>query len=163
MNADFFLLAVHRYYYSSKPHTWFAFESTAQLPAAFSAAEPDGPGLRQVTWLENADIEVLGAAEEQCAGLWGYASVCASLCARTLGRASGRMPLLGTGLAFQNRCCSENLPFALHWWFGDAEGAAAPAPPTCAQLRARITPSPDSEATPQDCSDDTEASDVGLA
>jgi len=165
LNADFLLLTIHRFYFSAQ-RSWFAFESTAALPASYSPPPRKGGieegGIGVITWVDNSDIEALDVAQKNCSGLWGYGSVCTSQCARLVGRASGRMPLLGTGLAFQNRCCSEGHPFALHWWFG-GPSAQPPRPPTCAFLRARIRPTPQSEPTPADCVDESEASEVGDA
>lgn len=149
LNCDWFLLTIHRHYYSG-PHgngsgvalTWFAFESTHRHPAALGAA----------SWVHNEDVEVLYAAQDACEGLWGYGTVCTSRCARELGRKQGRLPLLGTGLAFQNRCSGVGLPFALDWWMGE-EAEQLPQPPSCAELRARIRPSAASEHATVACAD----------
>ena len=163
MNADFFLLSVHRYF--AAPGTWFAFESTPRVPA--SAALMDG-GLHN--WTDGRAIEAQFLVEEQCEGLksnqsrseWHTndsaveahcrhgAAICTSACARQWGRSVGKFPVTGTGLAYQNGCASVGVPFALRWWLGEGEAALAP---SCAELRARIRPSPDSEAAPEDCSD----------
>jgi hypothetical protein len=52
-------------------------------------------------------------------------------------------------LAFQNQC--RQFPFALFAWAGEPEHAT---PPSCAALRARIAPAPDSEPAEVDCLDE---------
>jgi hypothetical protein len=87
LNADFLLLTLHRFYYSgvNRRRTWFAFESTPEVPASYSpdgnaASGSDGaietvlpvkclikrslPAL-QIEWVENGAIEVLGVAEKE--------------------------------------------------------------------------------------------------
>ena len=156
MKIDFFMLSVHNYYVLN--HTdvhWFTFESTALVPAQ----------LMEYSWSKNVEIELgNGNIAGDCAwGKPGYVS-----CEDALhlgpedprvacGLKSGRLPILGTGLAFQNKCKVN--PFAIYGWAKNATTLPGISP-SCNDLRAQIRPTNSSDRTPIDCQDVFPASSV---
>ena len=155
INVDFYTKdVIHRGFFRNQPRLrgeggaflpqWAAFQSTAEVPAAL------GPNR---TWVKNGDVQ-LGSRHSTPEECWRWSGGCTWVDeARTsaCGFASGRLPIAGTGLAFQNLCVEAGRPFLLRVWTGEA---AAEAVPTCAQLRARIAPSADSDPSPEDCHDE---------
>ena len=106
------------------------------------------------TWVKNVDVK-LGHSHGPAECRQWLDAGCAWLDkARTspCGFASGRLPIVGTGLAFQNKC--RGRMFALRVWTGEA---AAEVVPTCAELRRLIAPSADSDPAPADCVDEAPA------
>lgn len=152
MKIDFFMLSVHNYYVLNKTvPQWFTFESTALAPAKFLS----------YSWSKNAEIEIGNSnAGPECA--WGktlYVSCEDALMLshddprRICGVESGRLPVMGTGLAYQNKCKIN--PFAIFGWETLARNRTANSltVPSCEALRARLRPSETSDPTPVDCND----------
>jgi hypothetical protein len=146
MKIDFFLLSVHHYYFTKRSATWFTFESTLDVPARYASR----------SWSKNNEIELGNAAAGECAfGKPSYVS-CEHGVSLTpsdsnfkCSNISLRLPLLGTGLAFQNKCKVN--PFAIHAWTGDS---AELIPPSCKVIRGKIRPTVSSEITPNSCLDE---------
>ena len=186
------MIEMHHYFFSpessqSLSPSWFTFESTKAVPAAF--------GRSGVRWTKNGAMQLGHANAGRCAAGQPDFLACEAPLPRgaPCGPSSGRLPLMvrvlrccaaalrlfaaqhaaecsnvrclqavarslsdcrgfalqGNGLAFQNQC--RNSPFALYAWAGEQERVT---PPTCAALRARIAPTPDSDPTPADCLDE---------
>jgi len=146
VKIDFFMLMAHHYFFSragslTRRPLWFTFESTKTTPASFGS----------VRWSKNGDVQLGHANAGRCASdKADYVPCEAALSATSpCGPASKRLPIMGTGLAFQNQC--RQSPFALYKWAGAAGRAT---PPTCAALRKRIAPAAGSDPTPADCLDE---------
>ena len=135
------MIEAHYYYFSKQtPPSWFTFESTKNVPAAFGSAR----------WSKNGDMQLGHANAGRCAAdKPDYVRCEAHLQASPCGPKSRRLPLMGTGLAFQHQC--REFPFALYGWTGEPERTV---PPTCAALRKRIAPSAESDLAPADCLDE---------
>ena len=148
IQIDFFMIETHRYYFSgegslTRRPSWFTFESTKSTPASF--------GRGGVRWSKNGDVQLGHANAGRCAADQPEYVACeaALAAASPCGPKSRRLPIMGTGLAFQNQC--RQAPFALYAWAGSAKDSA---PPTCAALRKRIAPDAASDPTPADCLDE---------
>jgi FkbM family methyltransferase len=148
VKIDFFMIETHRYMFSregslTRRPSWFTFESTKALPASF--------GRGGVRWAKNGDVQLGHANAGRCAAdKPDYIPCEAALAAASpCGPSSRRLPIMGTGLAFQNQCRQQ--PFTLYAWAGSAKEAV---PPTCAALRKRIAPNAASDPTPADCLDE---------
>jgi GR25 family glycosyltransferase involved in LPS biosynthesis len=143
---DFLLNGVFEHFFTDKPKSWFTFESTDASPAL----------LHSQSWRSNDEIMIAGQPTgptritDATLGLWDTGVRCQSFLENATLQAqfSGKLPVLGTGLAFQNEC--EDDPFLLHALAGRAELAS---PPSCQLLRTLIRPSALSDATEDDCLD----------
>ena len=135
LKSDYFTaLAVHYFVPARERHRWVAFASTRAVPAQL------GPR----TWLAGEDNELGRAVKTRCTcELYGDARAC------TAEDLAQRLPVMGTGLAYQNLCRYRR--WALHNWLGAPGQAKAP---SCAWLRARIQALPASDPSPHDCVDD---------
>ncbi len=135
LKSDYFTALVLRYFVPpSERHRWVALQSTRAVPAALGAR----------SWVRGEDNELGRGYKTRCScELLGDTAACGPDDARS------RLPVMGTGLAYQNLCRYRR--WALHNWLG-APGAAKV--PSCAWLRARIAPSRDSDPSPHDCVDD---------
>ena len=135
LKSDYFVaLAVHFFLRPDQRAGWLALQSTPELPARV--------GKR--TWHDARANELGRDTQTPCiCELWGNEAVCSP------GDTGSRLPLMGTGLAYQNLCRYRR--WALHNWLGQPQKAAAP---TCAQLRQVIAPTGGSDPTPHDCVDD---------
>ena len=147
VKIDFYMIETHHYYFGQGSLTprpsWFTFESTKATPASFGRG-----GLR---WSKNGDVQLGHANAARCASdKPDYIECEAPLAAASpCGPSSRRLPIMGTGLAYQNQCRKN--PFALYAWAGSAKKAS---PPSCAELRKRIAPDAASDPTPADCLDE---------
>jgi hypothetical protein len=152
-NVDFILIGAHHHYFGlglrgAAPigAPWYAFASTPATPAA----------LANRAWVMNEEMEAGVRHPLNAHNCWygspGFVK-CDDAAALTspCGAPSGRLPIVGTGLAFQNRC---KRPWMLHMWTGEAAHPRMPF--TCAALRARIAPNNDSDPATAECRDDPE-------
>ena len=135
LKSDYFTaLALHYFVPPRERHLWVALQSTHAVPAA----------LGRRTWVRGEDNELGRGAPTACTcEALGDTARCAP------GDVAARLPVMGTGLAYQNLCRLRR--WALHNWLGAPQRAKAP---TCAALRLRIAPAPGSDPSPHDCVDD---------
>ena len=143
---DFLLNGAFEHFFADKPNSWFTFESTEGSPAV----------LHKQSWRSNDEIMIAGQPTgptritDATLGLWDTGVRCQSFLenATLLAQFSGKLPVLGTGLAYQNEC--EDDPFLLHALAGRAELSS---PPSCQHLRTLIRPSALSDIDKPDCLD----------
>lgn len=136
LKSDYFVpLAVHFFLRPGDRAKWIALQSTPEVPARLGAW----------SWHDARAIQLGKLSKTACmCELWGNETMCSREETET------RLPVGGTGLAYQNLCRYRR--WALHTWLGQPHLAKAP---TCAQLRAVISPDPArSDPTPHDCVDD---------
>ncbi len=134
LKSDYFTaLAVHYFVASGDRHKWVALQSTRSVPAA----------LGRRTWVRGEENELGRGAPTRCTcEALGDAAACTAA-------DLARLPVMGTGLAYQNLCRLRR--WSLHNWLAAPQLAK---PPSCEWLRQRIKPAPGSDATPHDCVDD---------
>ena len=133
LKSDYFThLALTYFVPSDEQHRWVAFASTPSVPAR----------LGDRSWVRSEDNELGHDAPTTCTCEVLGSSACSAT-------DEGKLPVMGTGLAFQNLCRMRR--WALHNWVGYTARAK---PPTCAWLRERIRIAKESDETPHDCVDD---------
>ena len=135
LKSDYFVpVAVHFFVRPDHRDRWVALQSTPEVPAR----------LGKRAWHDARATELGRDGATACTcELWGNDDVCGP------GDTAARLPLMGTGLAYQNLCKYRR--WALHNWLGQPQSAVAP---TCTQLRQAIAPTGGSDPTPHDCVDD---------
>jgi FkbM family methyltransferase len=137
--VDFLMRTAHHYFFrggaAAPLPQWRALRSTRALPAALGASH---------RWTQHAGVALAAGAGACAVGAPGFVA-CEAPGAREApcGAPSGRLPIMGTGLAYQNQCKAD--PFMLRVWTGEAALSRAP---TCAELRARIAPDAASDPAP---------------
>jgi hypothetical protein len=155
MKIDFFMIGAHQYFFRALPELgkqggvstqqepWRAFRSTNSTPAILGSTHK---------WSRNADIEVGGSVGNIPGCEFGGKQfvTCENPLAHnsTCGIRSQRLPVLGTGLAFQNNC--KVSPFMLRVWTGESLSLIVP---TCNDLRTRIMQESNSDPSPFECLD----------
>ncbi len=151
VNADYFLMGLHHHYFgmglpgvAAAGPPWFLFESTAATPARVSNR----------TWLRSMDIILniynFHVETETCKKTDWITCEAAARNTSPCGYASGRLPVIGTGLIFHNYCGVK--PFLFREWTGEAKFGQAE--PSCTSIHAQISPSIESEDAIGDCQDE---------
>ena len=147
---DFLMRTAHHYFFRDMPPLrgaalpqWRALHSTPAVPAALGSTHQ---------WTRNAEINFDAASGDCRRGAPDFAP-CEAPNARVAkcGIPSGRLPVMGTGLAYQNNC--KGNPFMLRVWTGEATDARAP---TCVELARLIAPGAGSDPAPP-CKDEPDS------